>query len=387
MIESADTNRQAAAVIKVIGVGGCGGNTVQHMLSSNIEGVEFIYANTDVQALKKSTVKTQLQLGRTVTKGLGAGGDPEVGRQAALEDRDCISDVLQDADMVFIAAGMGGGTGTGAAPVVAQVARDMGILTVAVVTRPFKYEGSRKAHLAEDGITEVSELVDSLIVIPNENLLSFLGKECKTLNAFAAADDILLGAVQGITDLIVHPGRINIDFADVKSVMSEKGMAIMCSGKAQGENRALIATEAALSSPLLENVSLSGARGMLVNILSGEDATMEECAAVGEKVDEITADKANVKIGMSFLPEMNDEIQVTIVATGFGRQGREDTASAPLSANVKRAAPGEIIDYKKLERPTVMRNNRKNAVQTELEPIEDEQDFLDVPSFLRRQAD
>jgi len=287
MFEFVDTDNQAA-VIKVIGVGGGGGNAVQHMLSGNIEGVEFICANTDVQALNNCAAKTSLQLGRNITKGLGAGADPEIGRQAALEDRDRVMDLLEGADMVFITAGMGGGTGTGAAPIVAQVAKEMGILTVAVVTRPFLFEGKKRAQIADDGINELGQFVDSLITIPNEKLLAVLGRDISLLNAFGAANDVLLGAVQGIAELITCPGLINVDFADVKTVMSEMGMAMMGSGKAQGEDRAAVAAETAVSSPLLEDVNLSGAKGILVNITAGMDMTIGEFDEVGNTVKRIT---------------------------------------------------------------------------------------------------
>ncbi|MEE9552351.1 MAG: cell division protein FtsZ, partial [Gammaproteobacteria bacterium] len=291
MFELVDVDNQAA-VIKVIGIGGGGGNAVQHMLDASIDGVDFICANTDAQALKNLMAKTILQLGSSITKGLGAGSDPEIGRQAALEDRDRIMDVLEGSDMIFITAGMGGGTGTGAAPVVAQVAKEMGILTVAVVTRPFSFEGKKRAQVADDGIKELSQFVDSLITIPNEKLLSVLGRDVSLLNAFSAANDVLLGAVQGIAELITCPGLINVDFADVRTVMSEMGMAMMGSGKAQGEERARVAAEAAISSPLLEDVNLSGARGILVNITAGMDLAIGEFDDVGTTVKEFASDNA-----------------------------------------------------------------------------------------------
>ena len=377
MFEFVDTDNQAA-VIKVIGVGGGGGNAVQHMLSGSIEGVEFICANTDAQALNNSTAKTSLQLGRSITKGLGAGADPEVGRQAALEDRDRIMDLLEGADMVFITAGMGGGTGTGATPIVAQVAKEMGILTVAVVTRPFSFEGKKRAQIADDGINELSQFVDSLITIPNEKLLAVLGRDISLLNAFGAANDVLLGAVQGIAELITCPGLINVDFADVKTVMSEMGMAMMGSGKAQGEDRASVSAEAAVSSPLLEDVNLSGARGILVNITAGMDMTIGEFDEVGNTVKQFASDNATVVVGTVIDPDMSGEMRVTIVATGLGHIGREEATRVQL---VQDAAVG---DYKVFDRPTVMRNQNQ---ETDMKNVENNSEYLDIPAFLRRQAD
>ena len=377
MFEFIDTDNQAA-IIKVIGVGGGGGNAVQHMLSGNIEGVEFICANTDAQALNNSDAKTLLQLGRSITKGLGAGADPEIGRQAALEDRDRIMDVLDGADMVFITSGMGGGTGTGAAPIVAQVAKEMGILTVAVVTRPFTFEGKKRAQIADEGINELGQFVDSLITIPNEKLLAVLGRDISLLNAFGAANDVLLGAVQGIAELITCPGLINVDFADVRTVMSEMGMAMMGTGKAQGEDRAAVAAEAAVSSPLLEDVNLSGARGILVNITAGMDMTIGEFDEVGNIVKQFASDNATVVVGTVIDPDMSGEMRVTIVATGLGHTTREEATRVQL---VENAAVG---DYKVFDRPTVMRNQDK-----EIDPqkVENNSEYLDIPAFLRRQAD
>ena len=380
MFELVDAEN-SSAVIKVIGVGGGGGNAVEHMVNANIEGVEFICSNTDAQALKKSSAKTILQLGHNVTKGLGAGADPEIGRQAALEDRDRIMDVLEGSDMVFINAGMGGGTGTGAAPIVAQVAKEMGILTVAVVTRPFAFEGKKRAQIADIGIKELTQFVDSLITIPNEKLLTVLGREISLLNAFAAANDVLLGAVQGIAELITRPGLINVDFADVKTVMAEMGMAMMGSGKAQGEDRARTAAEAAISSPLLEDINLSGARGLLVNITAGRDLSIGEFDEVGNTVKEFASENATVVVGTVIDPEMSGEMRVTIVATGLGQATREETSRVKLVQ-----AAGGAVDYRDFDRPTVMRNQ-----QTEKKDIssamEKDPDYLDIPAFLRRQAD
>ena len=377
MFELVDAANQAA-IIKVIGVGGGGGNAVQHMLGGNIEGVEFICANTDSQALKNSGAKTVLQLGSNMTKGLGAGADPEVGRQAALEDRDRLMDVLDGSDMVFITAGMGGGTGTGAAPIVAQVAKEMGILTVAVVTRPFAFEGKKRSAVAEEGIIELSQFVDSLITIPNEKLLSVLGRDVSLLNAFSAANDVLLGAVQGIAELITCPGLINVDFADVRTVMSEMGMAMMGSGKAQGEERAKIAAEAAISSPLLEDVNLSGARGILVNITAGMDLSIGEFDEVGTTIKEFASDNATVVVGTVIDPEMSGDIRVTIVATGLGNL-KDDASRVKLVQN-----DAINVDYRDLERPTVMRNQ---SVEIEEDVAGKDADYLDIPAFLRRQAD
>ncbi len=371
------------AVIKVIGVGGGGGNALQHMLAANIDGVEFICANTDAQALQKSAAKTVLQLGGAITKGLGAGADPDIGRQAALEDRDRISDVLQGADMVFITAGMGGGTGTGGAPVVAQVARDMGILTVAVITRPFNFEGRKRSQVAEDGIKELSEYVDSLITIPNEKLLSVLGRNISMLDAFKAANDILLGAVQGIAELITCPGLINVDFADVRTVMSEMGMAMMGSGSGRGDERAQIAAEQAVASPLLEDINLYGAKGILVNITAGMDLSMGEFEDVGNTVRDYASENATVVVGTVIDPDMNDEIRVTVVATGLGEEApreKGEVQNTPVQTDLAAGKP----DYAPLDRPTVIRNSKMN--QAPVEAREDE-DYLDIPAFLRRQAD
>ena len=317
MFELVD-NVQQNAVIKVIGVGGGGGNAVRHMLNSDIEGVDFICANTDAQALTDMGAKQVIQLGGNITKGLGAGANPEVGRQSAMEDRDRIAEALKGADMVFITAGMGGGTGTGAAPVVAEVAREMGILTVAVVTKPFQFEGGKRMKVAEAGLKELEETVDSLITIPNEKLLAVMGKKTSLLDAFAEANNVLLGAVQGIADLITRNGMINVDFADVKTVMSEMGMAMMGTARATGENRAREAAEAAIRSPLLEDINLQGAKGILVNITAGMDLNLGEFSEVGDIVREFASDSATVVVGTVIDPEMTDELKVTVVATGLG---------------------------------------------------------------------
>ncbi|MEZ0150739.1 MAG: cell division protein FtsZ [Candidatus Reddybacter sp.] len=404
MFEIVDSMPETAE-IKVIGVGGGGGNAVRHMIDSQVEGVEFICANTDSQALKGLPDATLLQLGNGITKGLGAGANPEIGRQAAMEDRERIAEVLEGADMVFITAGMGGGTGTGAAPVVADIAKDMGILTVAVVTRPFPFEGRKRMAIANEGVKLLKDKVDSLITVPNEKLLSVLGKSTTLLDAFKAANDVLLGAVQGIADLIIRPGMINVDFADVRTVMSEMGMAMMGSGIASGENRAREAAEAAVHSPLLEDIDLRGARGILVNITAGPSLSLGEFSDVGDTVEEFASDQATVVVGTVIDDEMGDELRVTVVATGLGRA---EEVSRPVPAKVvdnTLKTNGEI-DYGQLDRPTVtrtggrgsMRGGAVAATAMEAEPQseamakvaahqEADMDYLDIPAFLRRQAD
>ncbi len=381
MFELVDSAPQSA-VIKVIGVGGGGGNAVQHMLARKVEGVEFIAANTDAQALKNLDAKTTLQIGSTVTKGLGAGTNPEVGRQAAVEDRDRISEVLSGADMAFITAGMGGGTGTGAAPVVAALAKEMGILTVAVVTRPFGFE--KRMNIADEGILELSQNVDSLITIPNEKLLEVLGDQTSMLDAFAAANDVLLGAVQGIADLIIRPGLINVDFADVRTVMSEMGMAMMGTGYAEGEDRAYRAAEAAIKSPLLEEVDLNGARGILVNVTAGPSLNIGEFSQVGDLVQDFASDSATMVIGTVIDPGMNEEVKVTVVATGLG------DANAPsmvVDNSTRQSFSNGPIDYEQLDRPSYTRSNQDLKAPADESVQRNEADYLDVPAFLRRQAD
>lgn len=375
-------NIPQSAVIKVLGVGGGGGNAVHHMITNQVDGVEFICANTDSQALNNLKAKTILQMGTNITKGLGAGADPEIGRQSALEDRDQIAEILNGADMVFITAGMGGGTGTGAAPIVAEVAQELGILTVAVVTRPFPFEGKKRSAIAEQGIEQLSANVDSLITIPNEKLLDVLGKEASLLDAFKAANDVLLGAVKGIADLIMHPGMINVDFADVKTVMSEMGMAMMGSGVATGEDRAREAAELAIRSPLLEDVNLQGARGILVNITAGENLSLGEFSEVGDTIEEFASDDATVVVGTVIDPELSDEMQVTVVATGLG--GGEAKPKKVID-NTQR----EQTDYSQLDRPAVLRNRPvdRGAVVAQAVGAEADIDYLDIPAFLRRQAD
>ena len=375
-------NIPQSAVIKVIGVGGGGGNAVHHMITNQVDGVEFIGANTDSQALNNLKAKTILQMGANITKGLGAGANPEIGRQSALEDRDQIADILSGADMVFITAGMGGGTGTGAAPIVAEVARELGILTVAVVTRPFPFEGKKRSAIAEQGIEQLSANVDSLITIPNEKLLDVLGKEASLLDAFKAANDVLLGAVKGIADLIMHPGMINVDFADVKTVMSEMGMAMMGTGFAIGDDRAREAAQSAIRSPLLEDVNLQGARGILVNITAGENLSLGEFSEVGDTIEEFASDDATVVVGTVIDPELGDEMRVTVVATGLGGG---QVKPEKVVDNTQR----EHTDYSQLDRPAVLRNRAadRGAVVAQAVGAETDIDYLDIPAFLRRQAD
>ncbi|MGH1429637.1 MAG: cell division protein FtsZ [Neptuniibacter sp.] len=378
------------AVIKVIGVGGGGGNAVKHMESGDLEGVEFVCANTDAQALSSMSTKL-IQLGNTLTKGLGAGANPEVGRQAAMEDRERIADMLQGADMVFITAGMGGGTGTGAAPVVAEVAKELGILTVAVVTKPFPFEGRKRMKIASEGIKELRENVDSLIIIPNEKLMQVLGRNCSLLNAFQSANDVLKGAVQGISDLITRPGMINVDFADVRTVMSEMGMAMMGTGCAKGEDRAAEAAEAAIKSPLLDNVDLRGASGILVNITAGMDLSLGEFTEVGNQIEEYASDNATIVVGTVIDPELSDEIKVTVVATGLDKP---QEVARPVSENVKKTDGS--LDLEQIDLPTVLRRKKNEALEGPAEPQEDslqltgtegDAGYLDIPTFLRRQAD
>jgi cell division protein FtsZ len=385
MFELMDSYSQNA-VIKVLGVGGGGGNAVQHMVDADIEGVEFICANTDAQALTSMNSRTTLQLGSSITKGLGAGANPDIGRQAAMEDRDRIHEVIAGADMLFITAGMGGGTGTGAAPVVAQVAKELGILTVAVVTKPFPFEGGKRGAVAERGLKELGQYVDSLITIPNEKLLSVLGKDVSLLSAFKAANNVLQGAVQGIAELITRPGLINVDFADVRTVMSEMGMAMMGTGVSSGQDRAREAAEAAVHSPLLEDIDLMGAHGILVNVTAGLDLSIGEFEEVGNTVKEFASRDATVVVGTVIDPDMHDELRVTVVATGLGIGARETEEKQPEPLQlVQRKRSGEV-NYAELDRPAVIRNR---AAGDPLPPpaVSDDMDYLDIPAFLRRQAD
>ena len=382
MFELVDSAIQSA-VIKVIGVGGGGGNAVQHMVNRGVNGVDFVVANTDAQALKSLDAETTLQIGGGITKGLGAGANPEIGRAAAMEDRDRIAEVLSGADMVFITAGMGGGTGTGAAPIVAEVARELDILTVAVVTKPFNFE--KRRHAADAGLLELAQHVDSLITIPNEKLLAVLGERTSMLDAFAAANDVLWGAVQGIADLIIRPGMINVDFADVRTVMSEMGMAMMGTGRASGENRACEAAEAAIRSPLLEDVDLQGARGILVNVTAGPDLNIGEFTDVGNIIEEFASSSATVVVGTVIDPEMGDELKVTVVATGLGEL---EIPSVVVDNSPGQPSPRGDIDYGKLDGPAFRRNPSVGSREKPAAPTDSsDANYLDIPAFLRRQAD
>ena len=385
LVDSAPQN----AVIKVVGVGGGGGNAVRHMIENNVEGVDFICANTDAQALSDIMSRTVLQLGTGITKGLGAGANPEIGRAAALEDRDRIAEALHGADMVFVTAGMGGGTGTGGAPIVAEVAREMGILTVAVVTRPFNFEGKKRSRIAEEGLRELAQHCDSLITIPNEKLLEVLGKNTSLLDAFKEANDVLLGAVQGIADLIMRPGMINVDFADVRTVMSEMGAAMMGTGSASGENRAREAAERAINSPLLDDINLAGARGILVNITAGLDLSLGEFAEVGDTIEEFASDDATVVIGTVIDPEMTDILKVTVVATGLGGvETRPQLVPVETPARARRSgvAPTYGADY---DLPPAKRARIAAAGGQVAAAVADTggEEYFDIPAFLRRQAD
>ncbi len=419
-------------VIKLIGVGGGGSNAVEHMVHSGIEGVEFICANTDAQALSGMSATTALHIGQSITKGLGAGANPEIGRQAAMEDRDRIQDLIEGTDMLFITAGMGGGTGTGAIPVVAQIAREMGVLTVAVVTKPFPFEGAKRMHVASAGIEELRTHVDSLITIPNEKLLSVLGKNISLLDAFKAANDVLRGAVQGIAELITSPGLINVDFADVRTVMSEMGLAMMGSGIGRGEERATEAAEMAISSPLLEDIDLAGARGILVNITAGMDMAIGEFEEVGNVVRQFAADDATVVVGTAINQELEGELRVTVVATGLGAPARPNIRPVPQQHNqygqparpaapvggspYGQGAPAQSPYGAQAERPAIRRKTASSAMPAvpAQQPVgsqgqahgaalataplanhvpastpaqSNDMEYLDIPAFLRRQAD
>ena len=377
------------AVIKVIGVGGGGGNAVEHMVSQSIEGVEFIAVNTDAQVLRSSSANVTLQIGSAVTKGLGAGANPNVGRQAAEEDRETIRQSLEGADMVFITAGMGGGTGTGAAPEVAKIAKELGILTVAVVTKPFPFEGRKRTEFADQGIEELSKYVDSLITIPNEKLLKVMGRGTPLLQAFSEANNVLRGAVQGIAELITRPGLINVDFADVKTVMSEMGTAMMGSGEGRGEDRAEEAAEAAIACPLLEDIDLSGARGILVNITAGPDFAIDEFETVGNAVKAFASENATVVVGTVIDMEMADELRVTVVATGIGAERKPDISLVSNRVSRTTADAGEFkLQANNAESVThVATDGNKALAQEEKAEVGNDLEYLDIPAFLRKQAD
>lgn len=388
--ELVDSSPTASPVIKVIGIGGGGGNAVNHMVSAKIEGVEFICANTDAQALKNVAAKTVIQLGGEITKGLGAGANPEIGRQAALEDRKLIEEVLQGADMLFITAGMGGGTGTGAAPVVAEIAKELGILSVAVVTKPFPFEQRKRMAIAEEGISNLVQHVDSLITIPNERLLSVMGKNTTLLDAFAAANDVLLGAVQGIAELITNPGVINLDFADVRTVMSEMGMAMMGAGTAKGDQRGREAAEQAVCSPLLEDVDLKGARGILVNVIANSDMGLHEFQDVMTVITEFASNDATVIVGTSLDNSLEEELRVTIVATGLAQAKKVEPVATQAPANKvqpqkpPRPARPNLADMGGVDSPSQERQQPKSRVSSKSDT---DMSYLDIPAFLRKQVD
>jgi cell division protein FtsZ len=389
MFEIMEKNPQEA-VIKVIGVGGCGGNAVEHMIEKNVNGVEFICANTDMQALKKSNAPTTLQIGSDITKGLGAGAKPEIGREAALEDRDRIAEIIDGADMLFITAGMGGGTGTGAAPVVAQVAKEMGILTVAVVTKPFSFEGKRMG-VATEGLDELSRHVDSLIIIPNEKLMEVLGEDVTFMDAFKAANDVLHNAVSGIAEIINCPGLVNVDFADVRTVMSEMGMAMMGSAVATGPERARIAAEQAVASPLLENVNLANARGILVNITASHSFKMKEYYDVMNTIKSYAADDATVIVGNVFDEAIGDGLRVTMVATGLNSAERRQQQKPEMRVVTEMKRDGTTNQpiyvgnsYIADDEPEVFSGNRRQQVDA---MMKDGIEEFDIPAFLRKQAD
>lgn len=374
-------DHEQEAVIKVVGVGGGGGNAVEHMVREQLQGVEFLAINTDAQALRNSSADSTLQIGGEITKGLGAGANPEVGRDAALEDKDAIRELLSGADMVFIAAGMGGGTGTGAAPVVAEIAKELGILTVAVVTKPFAFEGKKRMNYAQQGINELVKHVDSLITIPNDKLLKVLGRGISLLDAFKAANDVLLGAVQGIAELITRPGLMNVDFADVRTVMREMGTAMMGTGTATGEDRAEEAAEKAISSPLLEDVDLAGARGILVNITAGLDMTIEEFETVGNAVKAFASENATVVVGTVLDPEITDEMRVTVVATGIGAERKPDITLVKSGTSNRDDNGMRQVEATREEQPGKM------VVNADATQAKSDMDYLDIPAFLRKQAD
>src|SRR5436190_8592535 len=386
MIELIDAQSQEA-VIKVVGVGGCGGNAVDHMIAQGVQGVEFVVANTDAQALKRNQAKIQIQLGSNVTKGLGAGANPEIGRQAAMEDRERIAELISGADMLFLTAGMGGGTGTGAAPVVAEVAKELGILTVAVVTKPFAFEGKRQ-RIAQEGLDALAQYVNSLIVIPNDKLMQVLGNQVTLDEAFRAANDVLHGAVAGIAEIISCPGMINVDFADVKTVMSETGMAMMGSAKAAGTDRARMAAEQAVACPLLEDIDIADARGVLVNISASKSLfQLQEMYDVMDVIKAFAAESATVIAGTVYDEALADELRVTIVATGLGKTNAR-VQPKPLQVVQATGTDGVMahgaVNYDELDQPAVIRRNRNQTVEA---MRQSGVEMLDIPAFLRKQAD
>ncbi len=386
MIELIDAQSQEA-VIKVIGVGGCGGNAVDHMIAQGVSGVEFIVVNTDAQALKRNKAQLQLQLGSNVTKGLGAGANPEMGRQAALEDRERLAELISGADMLFLTAGMGGGTGTGAAPVVAEVAKELGVLTVAVVTKPFAFEDKRQ-RIAQEGLDALAQHVDSLIVIPNDKLMQVLGSTITLDEAFKAANDVLHGAVAGIAEVISCPGMINVDFADVRTVMAEMGMAMMGSAKAAGPDRARAAAEQAVACPLLEDINISDARGVLVNISASKASfQLQEMYDVMETIKAFAADSATVIVGTVYDEAIEDNLRVTIVATGLGKPMSRQQMKPMMVVSQKTGTDNQAmeVNYNELEQPAVIRRRNRDATIEAMKQSGVE--MLDIPAFLRKQAD
>jgi len=386
-----DETNTPTAKMKVVGVGGAGGNAINRMIQGNLNGVEFVAVNTDLQALDNCKAGSRLQIGRALTKGLGAGANPEVGRKAVEEDRECIYEMLEDSDMVFVTAGMGGGTGTGAAPLVAQIAKDLNALTVGIVTRPFLFEGPKRMRRAMEGIAELKQSVDTLIVIPNQRLLSVVPRDTPLNSAFTIADDVLLQATKGISDLISIPGLVNLDFADVRTVMSEMGDALMGSGVASEENRAFESAQQAISSPLLEDVSIEGALGVIVNVTGGENMTLHEVNDATTVISEAAGEDANIIFGAVIDSQMNDEMRVTVIATGFNRNGRLSS----LSTTRKRIFELGQIPAPDLEIPTFQRmanggngkqkpvvQNGDNGEEKHIKP----EDY-DVPAYLRRRVD
>jgi cell division protein FtsZ len=387
MFEIVDAQSQEA-VIKVVGVGGCGGNAVDHMIAQGVRGVEFITANTDVQALKRNQAKVQLQLGTGITKGLGAGANPEIGRQAALEDRDRLAEAIAGADMLFVTAGMGGGTGTGAAPVLAEIAKDLNVLTVAVVTKPFAFEGKRQ-RVAQEGIEALAQYVDSLIIVPNEKLIEVLGNQVTLDQAFRAANDVLHGAVAGIAEIISCPGMINVDFADVKTVMAEMGMAMMGSAKAAGPDRARLAAEQAVACPLLEDIHIADARGVLVNISASKSSLqLQEIYDIMEVIKACASDTVSPIIGAVYEDQLEDDVRVTIVATGLGKGAIRQQPKALTVVSSKTGTDNQPmeVDYGALEMPAVMRSKRNRDATIEA-MRQSGVEMLDIPAFLRKQAD
>ncbi len=386
MIELIDAQSQEA-VIKVIGVGGCGGNAVDHMIANGVAGVEFICVNTDAQALKRNQAKVQLQLGTNVTKGLGAGANPEIGRQAAMEDRERLAELISGADMLFLTAGMGGGTGTGAAPVVAEIAKELGVLTVAVVTKPFAFEGKRQ-RIAMEGLEALSQHVDSLIVIPNDKLTQVLGNTVTLDEAFKAANDVLHGAVAGIAEIISSPGMINVDFADVRTVMAEMGMAMMGSAKAAGPDRARAAAEQAVACPLLEDINIQDARGVLINISASKASfQLQEMYDVMDTIKAFAAESATVIVGTVYDETIEDNLRVTIVATGLGKPNARSQPKPLQMVQMaqKTGTDDQPVNYDDLEQPAVMRRRNRDATVEAMRQSGVE--TLDIPAFLRKQAD